>query len=63
MTVNNIYKIKVEYNSKLYEIVVSWNIGESILQISLDNKESIMQVSKALSSYNICHAGFDIQSK
>ena len=60
---NNIYKIKVEYNSKLYEIVVSWNIGESILQISLDNTESIMQVSKALSSYNICHAGFDIHSK
>ena len=60
---NNIYKIKVEYNSKLYEIVVSWNIGESILQISLDNTESIMQVSKALSRYNICHAGFDIQSK
>ena len=61
--VNNIYKIKVEYNSKLYEIVVSWNIGEPILQISLDNTESIMQVSKALSKYNICHAGFDIHSK
>ena len=61
--VNNIYKIKVGYNSKLYEIVVSWNIGKPILQISLDNTESIMQVSKALSRYNICHAGFDIQSK
>ena len=61
--VNNIYKIKVGYNSKLYEIVVSWNIGKPILQISLDNTESIMQVSKALSSYNICHAGFDIHSK
>ena len=61
--INNIYKIKVGYNSKLYEIVVSWNIGKPILQISLDNTESIMQVSKALSRYNICHAGFDIQSK
>ena len=61
--VNNVYKIKVEYSLKLYEIVVSWNIGEPILQISLDNTESIMQVSKALSKYNICHAGFDIHSK
>lgn len=60
--VNDIYRIKVDNNSIFYEIIVSWNIGESLLRISLNDKESIMQVSKNLSSYNICHAGFDIQS-
>ena len=61
--VDNIYRIKVEDSSKLYEVFVSWNIGESILQISLGDKECVMQVSKILSGYNVCHAGFDIQSK
>jgi propionyl-CoA carboxylase alpha chain len=60
--VNNIYRIKVDNNSIIYEITVSWNIGESLLRISLNGKESLMQVSKNLSSYSICHAGFDIQS-
>ena len=61
--VDNIYRIKVEDSSKLYEVFVSWNIGESILQISLGDKKCVMQVSKILSGYNVCHAGFDIQSK
>jgi len=60
--VNDIYRIKVDNNSIFYEIIVSWNIGEPLLRISLNDKKFIMQVSKNLSNYNICHAGFDIQS-
>ena len=61
--INNLFKIKVEHNSKLYEVTVSWNIGDPILQITLDAETFLMQVSKSLSKYNICHAGFDVQSK
>ncbi len=61
--INNLFKIKVEHNSKLYEVAVSWNIGDPILQITLDAETFLMQVSKSLSKYNICHAGFDVQSK
>ncbi len=61
--INNLFKIKVEHNSKLYEVAVSWSIGDPILQITLDAETFLMQVSKSLSKYNICHAGFDVQSK
>ena len=61
--INNLFKIKVEHDSKLYEVAVSWNIGDPILQITLDAETFLMQVSKSLSKYNICHAGFDVQSK
>ncbi len=61
--INNLFKIKVEHNSKLYEVAVSWSIGDPILQITLDDETFLMQVSKSLSKYNICHAGFDVQSK
>ena len=61
--INNLFKIKMEHNSKLYEVAVSWNIGDPILQITLDAETFLMQVSKSLSKYNICHAGFDVQSK
>ena len=54
------HKLSIKFENKIFNIIVNWHYGSSILNILFNGHNYIMQILRELSGYNIKHAGFDL---
>ena len=54
------HKLSIKFENKIFNIIINWHYGSSILNILINGHNYIMQIFKELVGYKIKHAGFDL---